>query len=352
MQTEDTYKQLLNDVKQEIAKSRLEAVQTVNRKLIQLYWQIGMLIHQRQEIHGWGKAVVKQLSEDLQIAYPSSNSFSPRNLWFMRQLYEEYSQNHIKAPKVKQPVSLLSNPLDLLSKVPWGHNILIMQRLKDISERLFYLEATSQFGWTRNVLLNQIKADAYQRQNINPEQHNFNQTLEPYLEEQAIESIKSSYNLEFLGIFQPVKEKELEDKLIDNLEKFLLELGYGFTFIGRQYKLTLGENSYFIDLLFYNRKLQSLVAFELKAGKFKPEYAGKMNFYLELLDEQAKEINENSSIGIILCAEKDHLEVEYALRISNKPMGVVEYELTKKLPSELNGKLPTAKEFRDKLDKI
>ena len=211
---------------------------------------------------GWGKAIVKQLSKDLQIAYPSSNSFSPRNLWFMRQLYEEYSQSNPQIQKVKQTVSLLPDPLELLLKVPWGHNILIMQRLKNSSERFFYLKATSEFGWTRDVLLNQIKADAYQRQKINPEQHNFNQTLEPYLEEQAIESIKSSYNLEFLGIFQPVKEKELEDKLIDNLENFLLELGYGFTFVGRQYKLTLGENSYFVDLLFFNRKLQCLVTFD------------------------------------------------------------------------------------------
>ena len=338
MELADTYKQLLNEIKQQITRSRLEAVQAVNRKLIQLYWQIGMLIHQRQEIHGWGKSVVEKLSVDLQTSFPQRSGLSARNLWEMRRFYHFYKDKSILQ--------------QLVAEIPWGHNLLIMSKLSNDEEIKYYLESTAKFGWTRNVLLNQIKADAYHRQKINADQHNFSQTLEPYLEEQAIESIKSSYNLEFLGISQPVKEKELEDKLIHHLEKFLLELGYGFTFIGRQYKLILGENTYFVDLLLYNRKLQCLVAFELKTGKFKPEYAGKMNFYLELLDEQVKEPHENPALGIILCAEKDHLEVEYALRISNKPMGVVEYELTRNLPSELAGKLPTASDFKDKLDKI
>lgn len=356
MQMKDTYNHLLTEIKQRISQARLDAIRTVNRQLVQLYWEIGKLIHDKQQIHGWGKSVVEQLSKDLQQTYPTSNSFSSRNLWFMRQLYEEYSilptlrQSKEGNQILKQPVSELYDPVKLVSSAPWGHNILIMQRVKNHSERIYYLESSARFGWSRNVLLNQIKAGAYQRRNIDSKQHNFDQTLTSYLEEQAIESIKSSYNLEFLGIYGPVKEQELEDKLIAHLEEFLLELGYGFTFIGRQHKLTLGSNIYFVDLLFFNRKLQCLVAFELKVGKFKPEYAGKMNFYLELLDEQVKEAHENPSLGIILCAEKDHLEVEYALRISNKPMGVVEYQLTQQLPDELSGLLPSAKDFQEKLE--
>ena len=342
MQLPSTYQQLLNDIKKHIIESRIQAIRAVNKHLIQLYWQIGKLIHQQQEIHGWGKSVVEKLSSDLRKTYPDNNSFSARNLWFMRQLYEEYIQHSYEDnPNLKQAVSDLNDLIKLLSSVPWGHNILIMQRIKDIQERIYYLKSSAKYGWTRAVLLNQIKANSYQRRHIHSQQHNFSQTLEPYWEEQAVEAIKSSYNLEFLGISQPVKEKDLEDKLVEKLQQFLLELGYGFTYIGRQFKLALGENTYYIDLLFYNRKIQCLVAFELKAGKFKPEYAGKMNFYLELLDEQLKEHHENPSIGIILCAEKDKLEVEYALRISNKPMGVVEYQLTQQLPEELNGKLPS-----------
>lgn len=334
MQQEYIYKHLLTEIKHHISRSRVAAIQSVNRQLIQLYWEIGKLIHEKQEKHGWGKSIVERLSKDLQKMYPAKKGLSTRNLWEMRRFYHRYRDR----PNLQQ----------LVAEIPWGHNLLIMSKLLEEKEIEYYLKSSAEFGWSRNVLLNQIKAKAYHRRQITPDQHNFDQTLTPYLEEQAIESIKSSYNLEFLGVFQSVKEKELEDLLIQHLEAFLLELGYGFTFVGRQYKLTLGDNTYFVDLLLYNRKLQCLVAFELKMGKFKPEYAGKMNFYLELLDEQVKEIHEQPSLGLILCAEKDQLEVEYALRISQKPMGVVEYQLTQQLPDELSGMLPTIREFQEK----
>lgn len=338
MDFENNYHQLFDEVKAHITRARIDAIRTVNRNLIQLYWEIGKLIYQKQEKYGWGKSVVEQLSKDLRKVFPQNIGLSSRNLWEMRRFYHFYYNK--------------LNLQQLVAEIPWGHNLIILRKLKDEKEIEFYVKSISILGWSRNVLLNQIKSNAYERRKIYSGQHNFSQTLGPLLEEQAIDSIKSTYNLEFLGLVQPVKEKELEDKLVLNLQDFLLELGKGFSFIGRQYRLGLGENLYFVDLLFYNRKLQSLVAFELKTGRFRPEYAGKMNFYLELLDEQLKEKHENPSIGIILCAEKDHLEVEYALRVSNKPMGVAEYHLTNQLPSELNGILPSADEFREKLDTI
>jgi predicted nuclease of restriction endonuclease-like (RecB) superfamily len=204
-----------------------------------------------------------------------------------------------------------------------------------------------RFGWTRNVLLNQIKANAYVRSVTDPKSHNFALTLPEHLAEQADEMLKSTYSLEFLGLRGAVKERELEDRLIARLQAFLLELGYGFCFVGRQHRLKLGQKEYFIDLLFYHRHLKALVAFELKVGAFEPEYAGKMDFYLNLLNDLERGEGDQSAIGIILCAEKDDVEVEYALRSKANPIGVATYQLQTTLPPDLQGKLPTAKQLAD-----
>ena len=241
----------------------------------------------------------------------------------MRLFFLEYKENH--------------NLLNLALTIPWSHNLLIIRK-------------TKQFGWTRAVLLNQILANAYQVQKTLPKQSNFPKTLPEHLSEQANEALKSVYNLDFLGITKPVLERKLENQLIQKIKDFLLELGYGFCFIGNQFKLRLGKKEYFIDLLFYHRYLKCLVAIELKAVEFEPEFAGKMNFYLELLDEQQKQTDDNPSIGLILCPKKDHLEVEYALRIQNKPIGVAEYRLTKELPESLKGKLPSIRELEFKIN--
>ena len=223
-----------------------------------------------------------------------------------------------------------------------------MQRsITDHAARLYYLRAAAQFGWTRNVLLNQIKAGAYERAVTEKKTHNFPLALPEYLAEQAEEAMKSSYNLEFLGIRREIKERELEDRLIERLRDFILELGYGFCFIGRQHRLTVGQKEYFIDLLFYHRFLKALVAFELKVGPFEPEFAGKMDFYLNLLNDKERGDRDNPSIGIILCAEKDDVEVEYALKTKRNPIGVAAYQLQSKLPGELKGKLPTAKQLAE-----
>jgi predicted nuclease of restriction endonuclease-like (RecB) superfamily len=253
----------------------------------------------------------------------------------MRQFYMEYKD--------------FSKLQQLVGEIPWGHNILIMSKIKDKKEREYYLKSAAQMGWSRNVLLNFIKANSYQNHLKNPKQNNFNKALPVHLAEQASEAMKSSYNLEFLGVRAPMLERALENKMIEKVKRLIMELGYGFTFIGNQHKLSLGRKEYFIDLLFYHRKLRCLVAIELKAGSFLPEYAGKMNFYLNLLDEQVKMKDENPSIGIILCAEKDHIEVEYALKGIEKPIGVANYQLTKNLPKELNRQLPSAKELEKRI---
>ena len=224
---------------------------------------------------------------------------------------------------------------------------MIIEKLADPVARLYYLRATAQFGWSRNVLLNQIKAGAYERAVTEKKTHNFPLALPEYLAEQADEAMKSSYNLEFLGVRREIKERELEDRLIERLRSFLLELGYGFCFVGRQHRLSLGQKEYFIDLLFYHRFLKALVAFELKVGPFEPEFAGKMDFYLNLLNDKERGDGDNPSIGIILCAEKDDVEVEYALKTKRNPIGVAAYRLQSKLPGEMKGKLPTAKQLSD-----
>lgn len=245
---------------------------------------------------------------------------------------------------MKDP-EIIENLKLLVSQIPWGHNLLILSHLSGAEERLYYLRSTEKLGWTRKVLLNQIKADSYSRSLPEGKSHNFSLALPEYLAEQAEETLKSSYNLEFLGIRQEIKERELEGRLVEGLKDFILELGYGFCFIARQYRVSLGKKDYFIDLLFYHRLLKCLVAIELKIGEFKPEYAGKMDFYLNLLNENERADDDNPAIGIILCAEKDDLEVEFALKSKNNPIGVAEYQLKHSLPEELKGKLPSTKQL-------
>ena len=333
--TDRNYADFLVEIKSRIDQSRIKAIRSINKELIKLYWHIGKAIIEKQNQFGWGKSVVELLSNDLRRMYPEVSGFSARNLWDMRRLYEEYKDYLF----LRQAVA----------EIPWGHNLLILNKVSNIEARKYYITATAKLGWTRNTLLNQIKAGAYERQKMIPKQHNFPKALPGHLAEQADETMKSSYNLDFLGITKPILERELEKKLIEKIKSFILELGYGFSFIGNQYHLTLGENEYFVDLLFFNRNLCCLVALELKTGKFEPEYAGKMDFYLHLLDEQVKLPRENQSIGIILCAEKDNIVVEYALRSVRNPIGVAEYKFTQKLPKKFRGKLPDPESLKSSI---
>jgi predicted nuclease of restriction endonuclease-like (RecB) superfamily len=366
------YARFLKDVESRIQSARISAGRAVNRELILLYWDIGRVIMEKQEALGWGHSVIDRLSRDLRTVFPAVTGFSPRNLRDMKRFYTAYSVPEVwrqVVAKLNQQGSVLSFDekwrqvvaktdqegvseqfmRQVVAEIPWGHHLAILNKIVDPASRLYYLRATAKFGWSRNVLLNQIKAGAYERSLTEGKTHNFPAALPEHLAEQAEEALKSSYNLEFLGISREIKERELEDLLIEQLQAFILELGYGFCFVGRQYRLTLGKKEYFIDLLFYHRFLKSLVAVELKVGSFKPEHAGKMDFYLNILNEKEQAEGDNSSIGIILCAEKDNLEVEFALKSKTNPIGVAEYQLLPTLPKELKGKIPTPKQLSEAL---
>jgi predicted nuclease of restriction endonuclease-like (RecB) superfamily len=329
--TNREYVSFLNEIKSRIISARTQAIRSVNRELIRLYWDIGKSIVERQKKHRWGDNIVEELAADLKEAFPESQGFSQRNLWNMRRFYEVYKNK----PILQQAVA----------EIPWGHNLLILEKVSHDKEREYYIKSSRDFGWSRNVLLNQIKADAYAL-SFKEKAHNFPKVLPAHLVEQADESIKSVHNLDFLDIKKAVLERDLENRLVEKIKRFMLELGRGFSFVGNQHRLTLGNNEYFVDLLFFNRYLKCLVAIELKTGRFEPEYAGKMDFYLNLLDEQTRLGNENPSIGIILCAEKENIVVEYALRSVKKPVGVAEYYLTKKLPKAFQGILPDVEALR------
>ncbi|MDP2604127.1 MAG: PDDEXK nuclease domain-containing protein [Deltaproteobacteria bacterium] len=368
------YSAFFRELKTRILSARISAARSVNRDLILLYWDIGRGIVERQEKFGWGESVVEMLAHNLQIAFPAMRGFSVVNLWRMRQFYAEHStatflaqvaresktsgetsqkanlsqavRELVPSPTTKkQRLNLSQTVRDLLAAVPWGHHVNLLTKIKAPAARLYYLRATARFGWTRNVLLNQIKARAYERSLGEGKTHNFPTVLPEYLAEQAEEALKSSYNLEFLGIRREVKERELEDRLVERLRDFILDLGYGFCFVGRQHRLTLSKKEFFIDLLFYHRFLKALVAVELKVGPFESEYAGKMDFYLNLLNDRKRSPGDNPSIGIILCAEKDEIVVEFSLKTKTNPIGVAEYHLTEKLPKELKGKLPTERQL-------
>ena len=329
------YVKFLNAIKSKITQARIQASRVLNKELIQLYWDIGKEISERQKVHRWGDNIVQALAEDLKHSFPGVQGFSERNVWNMRRFYEEYGER----PILQQ----------LVAEIPWGHNLLIMEKVSDDKAREYYLKATRDCGWSRNVLLNQIMADAYHVQRQMPKKHNFQISLPSHLSEQAEESLKSVYNLDFLGITRPFYERELEKRLIKKMKHFILELGAGFSFIGNQYRLELDGDEYFIDLLFFNRNLKCLVAIELKTGKFQPEYAGKMDFYLHLLNDKVRLKDENPSIGIILCAQKKNIVVEYALRSVKNPMGVSQYHLTNKIPADLKKLLPPEKELKSQL---
>lgn len=363
------YPAFLASVKDRIAAARVQAARAVSRELVLLYWEIGRDIVEKQQVKGWGDAVVETLAHDLREAFPDMRGFSADNLWRVRQFHFEYRAADFLEQLVPEmprgsgkfleqaiPESPKANPavgptpaeqaaLDVLAAVPWGHHVEILKKAKTPAARLYYLRATARFGWSRAVLLNQIKAQAYERAKAEKKAHNFDLALPEHFAEQATEMLKSRYNLEFLGLAGPMRERELEDRLIERLQHFILELGYGFCFVGRQYRLALGSKEYFVDLLFYHRFLKALVAFDLKIGAFEPEYSGKMDFYLNLLNDKERGPGDRPSIGVILCAEKDDVEVEFALRTKANPIGVAAYKLQAKLPAELKGKLPSARQL-------
>lgn len=332
------YTAFLNELKVKIRQAQYRAYRAVNNELIGLYWDIGKSVVDKQEEQGWGSKIIQQLSHDLQTEFPKNSGFSYANLDRMRKFYRTYKDN----PKLAQ----------LVREIPWGQNIVILEKLRDDYPREYYLRMTARNAWSRNVLVHQIETRSFERFLAEAKSHNFEETLPVTMLQDVEPIIKDSYMLDFLDIAASIKERELERKLLEHIKSFLLELGKGFSFIGHQYKLALGENDYFIDLLFYHRYLKCLIALDLKIGKFIPEYAGKMNFYLNLLDDTVKLPDENPSIGLILCKEKDNIVVEYALRNIEKPMGVAKYYLTRRLPAELVKQLPAPSVIEKKLKEL
>ena len=329
------YNSFLEEISNQIQQTRNRSAQAVNREVVSLYWWLGERIVKSQEQYGWGKSVVERLSKDLKTSFQSRFGFSPQNLWYMRQFYLEYKDK----PNLQQAVG----------EIPWGQNLLIMSKTKSDDERAYYLTATKEGAWTRDVLRQQINSNAYQRHVLAKKTHNFEQTLPEQLAKKADESMKDIYMFDMLGISEPAVETEIEQRMVEKIKDVILEMGYGFSFIGNQYRIVTPDSEVFIDLLFFSRRTQSLVAVELKRSRFKPEYAGKMNFYLNLLDDFVKEPHENPSIGIILCGEHSKFDVEYALRGLDKPVGVAGYQLTKEVPEKLKDALPNADQLEEKI---
>jgi len=323
----------VKDIKEKILSSQYQALKKVNRELISLYWSIGKDIVEKQNEYGWGKSVVKNLSQELQKEFVGIRGFSERNLWNMRNFYIEYKDNQ----KLQS----------LTAEIGWTHNVVVFQKCKDNLEREFYILSTKKFGWTYRVLEHQIENKSYEKYLLN--QTNFNKSLPEKYKYQAKFAVKDEYNFDFLELSDNHSEHELEIGLINKIREFLAIMGSDFTFVGNQYKLEIDNEEYFIDLLLYHRRLRALIAIELKIGKFKPEFAGKMSFYLSILNDKVKLPDENPSIGIIICQEKNRTIVEYALKETNQPIGVATYKTTKELPTNLQEYLPTATEIENTL---
>lgn len=347
------YGELLIKIKQQVRSAQAKAALAVNTSLIQLYWNMGKMIADNQELFEGRNNYVAQLETDLRAEFPDIKGFSRSNLFYIRKFYQFYSVqqavrlNEIeeKADSVQQAVGLGS----IINSVPWGHHVLILDKIKEVTEASFYLQQTIEFNWSRAILTLQIEQDLYKRQG--KAITNFRNTLPEQQALMAVQLLKDPYNFGFLTLEPQVQELEIEKQLTDHITKFLLELGKGFAFIGRQYLLVVGKKGYRLDLLFYHIRLRCFVAIDLKTGEFEPEFAGKMNFYLTVLDHQLKTADDNPSIGIILCKNKDKLEVEYALQGMTKPIGVSEFTVTQALPAELTSTLPTVEEFEKELNK-
>lgn len=331
----DNYKEFLNDLKIHVASSRYKAALSVNREMIILYHHIGTEILRSQEKYGWGAKIIDQLSRDLRSEFSDMKGFSPQNLKYMKRFAQEYSFEEIGQQAVDQ--------------LPWGHNITLMYEISDKKERGFYIEKAKEHGWSRNVLSIQIETNLYQREG--KAVTNFKSKLAASQSDLAQSALRNPYLFDFLSLGKDAHEREVEKGLVAHIERFLIELGEGFAFLGRQYHIQVEDQDFYLDLLFYHIKLRAFLVVELKSGKFKPEYAGKMNFYLSAVDDLLRQSGDNPSIGLILCRSKVGVLAEYALRDMSKPIGLAEYRLTGALPQEIKTMLPTIEELELELSR-
>lgn len=381
------YGGLLKELKSRIQSARVKAALAANAELIHLYWDMGRMIVDQQEKEGWGKSVVERLSQDLQSEFPDQKGLSPRNIWMMRQFYLEWIESsailsqfvaeleHAPQAKLQQLLGeILSQPareflqrpvaeigatgklprhvreldapqilLRIVREIPWGQNIDLISKLKDPRQRLWYALKTIENGWSRAVLTAQIESGLIDNQGA--ALTNFNATLPGPQSDLAQGILKDRYLLDFIAGGEAVRERDLENQLATHMTRFLVELGKGFAYVGRQYRITVGGDEFFIDLLFYHVRLHSYIVIELKTGRFEPEFSGKMNFYLEAIDRQVRTERDGPTLGLILCKEKNNVVVEYALARADRPMGVATWEFSKQVPKELQDALPTAAEL-------
>jgi predicted nuclease of restriction endonuclease-like (RecB) superfamily len=333
--TDNNYAQLLDDLKIRVVTARYKAALSANSELVLLYHHIGTQILNAQQNHGWGAKIIDQLSKDLRSEFPETNGFSTRNLKYMRKFADEYRDLTF----VQQAVALL----------PWGHNIFLMDLVKDKETRIFYIKKALENGWSRKVMVMQIETSLHKRQG--QAVTNFNNQLPSPQSDLAHNTLKDPYVFDFLSVGKEAQERAVEAALVTHMENFLLELGAGFAFVGRQYNLEVAGQDFYIDLLFYHLKLRCYVVIELKDGDFKPEYAGKMNFYLSAIDDLVKHPSDQPSIGLILCKSKNNVLAEYTLKDMTKPIGLAEYKLTEALPEEIKTNLPTIEQLEAELAK-
>ncbi|MDD2789207.1 MAG: PDDEXK nuclease domain-containing protein [Sulfurimonas sp.] len=329
------YTSIFSDLKERILSSQQKAIYAVNKELVLLYWDIGNIILKNQSKQGWGAKIIDTLSDDLKKTFPRMKGFSVRNLKYMRQFASTYSE-----------ISIVQ---ELLAQLSWYHNLTLIQKLKDDDVRTWYIYKTIENGWSQSVLVHQIESDLYAR-STNKKITNFTNTLASPHSELVQETLKDPYLFDFILLSEKAKEKDIEEQLVKHITKFLLELGSGFAFVGNQYKIETENKEYYIDLLFYHLKLKCYFVIELKNVEFKPEFAGKLNFYLSAVDDLVKSETDNPTIGLILCKSKDKIEAEYSLRDINKPIGISEYQITKSIPNELKSNLPSIKEIEEQLE--
>jgi predicted nuclease of restriction endonuclease-like (RecB) superfamily len=347
------YRSIVAELKEKIRSARSQAVFTVNRQLLTLYWEIGHTISQQEKSEGWGAKVVETLSKDLSTEFPDLKGLSSRNLRYMRDFAVAYPQFGIlQAPLAKLPdgttkpaqspilqpsVAKLSDIQSILGQISWYHHITLLEKVKSPDERLFYIRKTIENGWSRNVMLHHIGNNLYKRQG-------------KALSILAKETLKNPYIFDFLSISEEMQERDVEQSLIRHIRKFLLELGKGFAYVGNQYNLNVDGDDYFLDLLFYNYHLHCFVIFELKIGDFKPEYAGKLNFYVNTVNEQIKGKSDNPTIGVLLCKTPNDTVIRFTLRGISTPLGVADYKLAQSLPQKLKSQMPTVKELEEALE--
>ena len=345
IQSNKEYQEWLKALKAKVSVARIKAALAANKELIQFYFDLGKMICEQQLNATWGDKFLTQLSKDLTIEFPDMKGFSITNLKYCRQFYQYY-QSEISQQTVDQSV-VFNFGQHIVDQLPWGHNVQIFTKSKTISEAIFYQQQTIQNNWSRDVLAWQIKSNLFERSGKIIS--NFKHTLPEPEADLAQQSLKDPYLFDFVALTEQYNERDIENQLVNHISKFLLELGKGFAYIGKQYHLKIGEKDFYIDLLFYHVVLKAYVVIELKNTAFMPEYAGKLNFYLSAVDSLLKRDDDNPTIGIMLCRDKNNIEAEFALRDINKPMGISEFKLTEILPDELKSSMPTIEEIEQNL---